>query len=799
MNRNLAIRRLCWKELRQLLPLVGLLLLVGTGLQILAWLAPFGGRMPWRDAAALLGMPGLFAAGVGALLVGQEKESRTLDWLRSLPLPASDVVGIKLIIGLLGLLLVWLFSVGLGWATGGLTSIRDGEGSEWLWPLHSLFLLLVGYATAWKFRSSMMALMLVVPLACLPLLVASLHQTIVDWPAGQWYLVNREPSLEIMAAYLLVFGSGFAWYGWRAGLRYLAPEMVAGTVKAAHSLAATRPSALNWSRVAPAPALLWQFAMQNRGILLGLVALQAVATVLSLSSVELISPAIPLIALLFTVSWLGAIVFQSDVPQRRAMFLADRGLSTGLVWLTRQILPVSILVSAFWVVVVVAEGFYQDPQFLQILDPTVWMMLAIVLLSIYLTAQWLGQVANSPIVAAITAPLLAAMIAGYFGYCLVELEASWWSVGVALLLPVLATWLGTRDWMDRRTDRRMWIRHIALAIVFVALPVSGFLVYLVTFPRMSGQARSTLQTVAFENSHLYGGPLELNISTPRQSASDPSEVDPSTLVRSKMEVIRDSLLDSQQRGSQALSTSYVHHICIAAAIRLRLAEGLEEERPAETGAEIETEPLDTFTGYREWITLLLDIHDRLRLSWRLLEQDQADAIEMWVVEELKAKSAQQRLGDSLLQRLQAMLGNSAERQAARLRAVALSWWHHRDQELGGYSLHIQSVGHVTTKQVWTAGRKADVISDLLLQTLQVPEGQQPETQQPEGKQPSATQQQIAALLGRPVLADTEVYMPNSAGQRQLLYSETTSNGIPGYFWNGAWEREGAELSQSLLK
>ncbi|MEO8269896.1 MAG: ABC-2 transporter permease, partial [Aureliella sp.] len=118
MNRKLAVGHLWWKELRQLLPLVGLLFIVGLLLQLLTLVTP--SDFEWRNAAVVLGMPGLFAAGAGALLVGQEKELHTFNWLRSLPVPPRDVVRTKLLAGLLGLLLVWLVSLSLVAAVGSL-------------------------------------------------------------------------------------------------------------------------------------------------------------------------------------------------------------------------------------------------------------------------------------------------------------------------------------------------------------------------------------------------------------------------------------------------------------------------------------------------------------------------------------------------------------------------------------------------------------------------------------------------------------------------------------------------------
>jgi hypothetical protein len=80
MNRRTALHALFWKDTRQILPLVWLQLGLGIVLQLLIML---NRQNPFTPQVLLIvGMPSLFALGVGALLVGQEKERRTMDWIR---------------------------------------------------------------------------------------------------------------------------------------------------------------------------------------------------------------------------------------------------------------------------------------------------------------------------------------------------------------------------------------------------------------------------------------------------------------------------------------------------------------------------------------------------------------------------------------------------------------------------------------------------------------------------------------------------------------------------------------------
>ena len=191
-------------------------------------------------------MPGLFAAGAGALLVGQEKEVRTLDWLRSLPVLPQDVVRTKLLAGLLGLVLVWLVSLALAATTGSFPSRLNESSAEWLWVLHSLFLLLLGFATAWQLRSSFVSLLLVLPLACVPLILASLSEKLLlNVNLSQ----NNDP--RVMAFYLTLCSAVALVWGSRAALSYFSPEQSLATASTQASLKA--PPALLATRGAPQP------------------------------------------------------------------------------------------------------------------------------------------------------------------------------------------------------------------------------------------------------------------------------------------------------------------------------------------------------------------------------------------------------------------------------------------------------------------------------------------------------------------------------------------------------------------
>jgi hypothetical protein len=99
---------LIWKETRQLLPL--LLILVGVCVVlIVCWSEFFSVRRIGNQVQYIpLILPALFAVGAAAVLVGQEKEQRTLGWLASLPIPPSRLIVVKFAAAIGGLTLMWL-------------------------------------------------------------------------------------------------------------------------------------------------------------------------------------------------------------------------------------------------------------------------------------------------------------------------------------------------------------------------------------------------------------------------------------------------------------------------------------------------------------------------------------------------------------------------------------------------------------------------------------------------------------------------------------------------------------------
>ena len=213
MNRSIALRRLCWKEYRQLWPLIVMLAPIALLLQALMSIQITPDRAPMA-IAFFQGIPCLFAAGVGALLVGQEKDSRTLYWMASLPIVKQDIIRIKFLSGIVGLAAVWGISLVMLLLTNGVlprfekVNMHDIDLTYGV--LYSLFLLVVSFATAWSFRSTFVGLLALVGVALAFSVATNLFIPQRSWDAVLW-------------SALIVSSAVALGVGWNSAIHTLSP------------------------------------------------------------------------------------------------------------------------------------------------------------------------------------------------------------------------------------------------------------------------------------------------------------------------------------------------------------------------------------------------------------------------------------------------------------------------------------------------------------------------------------------------------------------------------------------------
>ncbi len=806
----------------------------------------------------LLGMPGLFAAGVGGLLVGQEKDQRTLQWLSSLPIPSRHLISVKLGAAIFGLVLIWIASGVLYNLFSLDKSIVDLQRFAIIvWMAHSLFVLITGLALAWRFESPMLSLMLIIPFAALPRLIISLFSCIYGRMVGRslpfhdgfpWWIVGLNLICSVVAL-------GFVW---RNAHRALSPAISqsVGRWTSITDRYQSASDAAGYRRVQqPAPALLWQFATQNLWLLAGIVGM-FLAGLISFSlagrkifgnSVE--ESTLTLFGYLFVLlatAWLGLIVFQSDNLRHRVQFLADRGVTPSLVWLTRHAVPIVILL-LFLVIAWFTMWLQVEDNKLALallLSPTFLATLVVFFIA-YVSAQWAGQVIPSPIVSVIAAPLVTIVFIIFTGYATTMFGTPRWLWFLAYTIPIIATLSMMRRWMDRRFGWTYWISHAGMLGLFMFLPIVPFLIEAAQQPKMPDPIAASLDQIAKEalkTDQVYfelvgpGGPSAVNRTREDQVRSINLDIEAfvfesitgkagntGSAARSDAtqgRASRASSFSSVKRNNEpsseelfcrdierqldenpgnqvsAASSRMVHHLRVIATM-------------ARVSLDIEPNDTEALTQYPRVIGLIDRISGQLRKSHDLVEQDEADRWDIWLLQELKRDSTSMRLGESLTVSILERLANRETRNAARRTALAVSWARFRNANskswfgigqrkpnssrwdrsyFGGYDLVDQKRTVGTSSHLLTEKRLGVDVADLweLLHS-------QPGQVQPEllkriarfwGQSPSAYGVGDTGVYYR--ADDVSLFSPTRAGvswMRQPVASQ----------WSAGWEREAEEM------
>ena len=439
-----ATRGLLWKEFRQLVPLI--LMLIGVGLCLmLIWslvqpasvISGLHDYLPWL-------LPILFSVGAGAVLVGQEKEQLSLWWLVAQPITTNQIIATKIVASVIGLAIVWGISLLLGTAMGnGFGRFFAATDSTpinlidaLIVVLQSMFLLGCGLLTAWWFGNTFLSLVAILPLATILVMLSALVEPIHRWMTG--YSYNRDfwnatitvacLSLAVVAIYLLVF---------YAGRRVLAPA------KAPRVDDSTAPSMFDaWRPTVAAPtptkpyrywisAIVWQMLRHSRWPLVAIGTLMLLGSwwapkiaMTDSSKADFfgwmtIAGSLAVGGWLAT-SWLGVLVFSGAGRSQRLRFLAERGVSPMTAWLGRQLVGISLISIATIVYTISVLGGNED--FLRIAPLPSAAMIALTLWLTFGISQWTSQLVSTQGISMILAPLLALFGCYWLGFSAVELS-----------------------------------------------------------------------------------------------------------------------------------------------------------------------------------------------------------------------------------------------------------------------------------------------------------------------------------------------------------------------------------------
>ncbi|MEM0926041.1 MAG: hypothetical protein AAGJ83_08390, partial [Planctomycetota bacterium] len=356
--RRAEIGWLVWKECRQLTPLF--VLLAGIAFLVSSILL-LQGLVTGNDASSslpivLVAFPGIFATGVGPLLIGQERAAKTLDWLCFLPIGFGRIYRLKCSVALVGLAAMWgihfvlLFIAGMGHL------MTDG----WWMPsslsrpvgyltliVHSVYVLQCGIYVAWRIQHPFHSLLTLIPMAALPLLVIMGLQ-------GAGMIMIVEPGILLLSVLGILLLTPL---GYRAAIRTMGakPAPSVPSMPAVPGFSSSRGDDFSGSPqlTSPTSAFVWQnvFSTPATWLILftALVACfavfvtvlnydPAVASRLSLSLFACIAVVIGLV-----VTWCGVMVFKFDGDTAHVQFLSQRGVAPWKILLGRHAVPVAML------------------------------------------------------------------------------------------------------------------------------------------------------------------------------------------------------------------------------------------------------------------------------------------------------------------------------------------------------------------------------------------------------------------------------------------------------------------------
>ncbi len=670
-----ATRGLIWKETRQILPLMAIVVIVGVIASLLGQAAEsFSPGASEFSLAILWVIPSCYAVGAGALLVGQEKEQKTATWLASLPSQPGHIAVTKLIIGLAGLLGMWLIAgLLLLLLTPPTTSTSIQYGPEIF--LQSFLILACGFYAAWKMDNIFSGLVVLVPLACGPFLLLQVFYAIHHWTTGARY-VSSEVATGVLFAFSVALTVVFTWLSIRAARQFFSPRpsQSPDRLTADRLLDAWRPAVtttpdqpMRW----PFSALIWQFDRHQRWpllLVLGVLLIGGYGISWSGRTIEdrfvqsnvqtagLFAGAIAALA----VSWLGVMAFAGDGSALRVRFLADRGVSPGRVWAGRQLVPISLLSIAalgyflfcWWALRHSRENNHVISLALVVIGA--W--------AIYSVSQWISQ--SLPLLAGsvVVAPIVSIVALAWGGYSLTMLGAPIWWLLLCTLIPLAATWWMMRPFMDGSRDWKTILSIALVVLLAIVLPIVPCVIAITTAPDISDRQKqqmlaeaSQIKPVATHQRLVRNrADGDLLFATSEEMLSLYQQTQFTPLDRFGL-----SLNESDHMGPLHIG-HYLESNLLNAAIHARVLFENKKEDQA------------TVDRLVDWINTITDWTVRLRLSLRLFDQIAADRMEIWLTDTLN-DPAIANLANVHRSSAAKLLGDSDARNLARREAVLVSW------------------------------------------------------------------------------------------------------------------------------
>ncbi len=694
MNMSASMnQRLLWKETRQVIPLVIAIVVLAVLLSIWRtfWDAEVGSYL-YQVIACI--PPILFSLGVGTVLVGQEKETRSLNWLNSLPVSPKYLIRHQFLFALAGLATLWLaaFLVFL------LIDRWSGQPSEWgdefptillFVVVNSLYLLVCGFTTSWLIRSPVMGLISVLPLAVVPTIAAYVGQYLLAWLGGDPIHPVPDPSPWMTGTMLVLGIVGIGVFGYRIAQAQLtgqanrSPSRREQSWKASWQRLVTTvddffrgDSQTKQRPLSATGTLLWQFRNQNRSILFSLIAAFALCAPVAvpevlytgnLGSINTLLSAFCVVITFSSLCWIAILTFHGDQVNKRVQFFAERGVSPTRVWWTRQLVP-ALCVLVFGFVCIVSIRVHGQSEGWEVIFACG---------ILYAVSQWLSQLIRPVAIVALLVPMASLFACIYAFVTIRELATSPLIVVTSLIvIPMLATWLMMRRWMDGRRGWSYWMTHAGLIVVAVVMPSFQYLRVWASFDGFSARQKTLLKLEATESVAEVPAYLDLRPAAEQhayvawekiedkqqQRAFRERAVDLELRHRESLAALKNGLDKLQRDRNQSVEMSpslLQQYITAPTSLRMRM----------ETGSKNDERSL---SEYQDWMRTLPGLVSAMRNSLQLETQQAADFLEIFLLSELRNPKNAARIDDETRQAIVNVTSATDARWVARRRALIYS-------------------------------------------------------------------------------------------------------------------------------
>lgn len=503
------LKHLLWKDERSIRSLTLAIAIGIVGLNLLAVLA--GAIL--RDQGARWGtalgawflMPNLFALGVGPMLVGNEEETGTLNWLRSLPISWKTVTTSKLITAIASLMALWCTSsVFMGLHLASLDGIPARFKADFASPevatavlyflFYSLLILLCGFVSIFLVRSPVGAVVLSLPLILVVHLVAMYSVERICSTNGYYTPKTLNELNSGQFASVILFGL-FVLAGLTAATFGLAKRRLSGSrkirwkPKSNQPVYSYRPTIhVRLAKPSIAWALAWQQFRHMAPLAIPIVVLVWIAifySVMEGSRGHSLNQAVKPMAMLciaLGITSLGGMTFYNDSLRRQVAFFADRGISAAKVWGSRLAVS-ACFVFLCWGPICVAAYFETPTEIVSAVFPYAY--LTFLVLMAWSVGALISMSARRPILAffgaAVAFPILLYPLAFYW----VVYPSYVYVLGIVIPIFLLTTFRLCRRWIDGEMG---WGFHLrALGWIGIAFAVPSIIVFGHRWISMPGQ------------------------------------------------------------------------------------------------------------------------------------------------------------------------------------------------------------------------------------------------------------------------------------------------------------------------